>query len=124
MPSFEESFPPGFEIGEYRVESELGRGGMGCVYAAVHPIIGQRVAIKVLNATSASSPALVERFVNEARADTVFLTLVSSLLYAALALVFAARTFGREQILLGGRASGGSNWAMRSAMAWCPFWFG
>lgn len=47
-------------------------------------------------------------FVNEARADTVFLTLVSSLLYAALALVFAARTFGREQILLGGRASFGA----------------
>jgi len=47
-------------------------------------------------------------FVNEARADTVFFTLVSSLLYAALALVFAARTFGREQILLGGRASFGA----------------
>jgi len=44
-------------------------------------------------------------FLNEARADTIFLTLVASLLYASLALVFAARTFGREQILLGGRTS-------------------
>jgi sodium transport system permease protein len=44
-------------------------------------------------------------FLNEARGDTIFLTLVASLLYAALAIVFAARTFGREQILLGGRTS-------------------
>jgi len=44
-------------------------------------------------------------FLNEAHADTIFLTLVASLLYASLAIVFAARTFGREQILLGGRTS-------------------
>jgi sodium transport system permease protein len=44
-------------------------------------------------------------FLNEARADTIFLTLLASLLYASLAIVFAARTFGREQILLGGRTS-------------------
>jgi sodium transport system permease protein len=44
-------------------------------------------------------------FLGEARAETVFLTVVASLLYATLAIVCAARTFGREQILLGGRTS-------------------
>ncbi|HEU5071887.1 MAG TPA: ABC transporter permease subunit/CPBP intramembrane protease [Verrucomicrobiae bacterium] len=44
-------------------------------------------------------------FLGEARADTLFLAVLSSLLYAALAIAFAARTFGREQILLGGRGT-------------------
>lgn len=44
-------------------------------------------------------------FLGEARADAAFLTIVSSLVYASLAVAFAARAFGREQILLGGRGS-------------------
>ncbi len=44
-------------------------------------------------------------FLSEAKPDAVFLTLVSSVTYAMLAMLFAARAFGREQILLGGRAS-------------------
>ena len=41
-------------------------------------------------------------FIAEAAPDLVFLTLGSSVLYAALALVLAARVFEREQVLLGG----------------------
>jgi sodium transport system permease protein len=44
-------------------------------------------------------------FLGEAKPDTIFLTVVSSLLYAALSITLAARAFGREQILLGGRGS-------------------
>ncbi len=44
-------------------------------------------------------------FIGEARPDTIFLTLLSSLLYAGLSISLAARAFGREQLLLGGRAS-------------------
>jgi sodium transport system permease protein len=44
-------------------------------------------------------------FLNEAPGELVFMTVCAALLYAALALVFAARTFGREQVLLGGRTS-------------------
>ena len=59
---------PGFEIGEYRLESVLGRGGFGTVYAAVQPVIGKRVAIKVLARKYAADPDIVSRFVAEARA--------------------------------------------------------
>ncbi len=55
-------------VGEYRIERQLGRGGMGTVYAARHPVIGKRVAIKVLAAELCNDPALVRRFVDEARA--------------------------------------------------------
>jgi sodium transport system permease protein len=41
----------------------------------------------------------------EASAESVFLTLASSVLYAALALALAVRVFQREQVLLGGRES-------------------
>ena len=51
-------------VGSYRIERQLGRGGMGEVYLAVHPGIGARVAIKVL----AQGSEHAERFFDEARA--------------------------------------------------------
>ncbi|HEX3764825.1 MAG TPA: protein kinase [Kofleriaceae bacterium] len=54
-------------LGEYQVERTLARGGMGTVFAAVHPLIGKRVAIKVLSRAQCSDPESVERFVDEAR---------------------------------------------------------
>ena len=53
-------------IGEYRVESFLGAGGMGEVYRAVHSKIGRVAAVKVLTQATQSS-GFVERFFNEAR---------------------------------------------------------
>lgn len=44
-------------------------------------------------------------FIGEARPDLVFLALLGASLYAMLALLFAARAFSREQILLSGRGS-------------------
>jgi serine/threonine-protein kinase len=58
----------GTELGRYRLERLIGRGGMGRVYLGVRPDIGSRVAIKVLSADCAENPALVERFFTEARA--------------------------------------------------------
>jgi serine/threonine-protein kinase len=58
----------GAMVSEYRVERELGRGGMGVVYAGTQPVIGKRVAIKVLSAAASGDPSLGRRFVEEARA--------------------------------------------------------
>ena len=58
----------GKRIGSYTVLSELGRGGMGCVYLAEHSLIGRKAAIKVLNPDIASDPEVVSRFFTEARA--------------------------------------------------------
>ena len=55
-------------IGNYRVTSLLGEGGMGVVYLAQHPVIGRKVAIKLLHAVLARDTDIVARFFNEARA--------------------------------------------------------
>ncbi|HEU4382652.1 MAG TPA: serine/threonine-protein kinase [Anaeromyxobacteraceae bacterium] len=58
----------GQTVGSFRVIRPLGRGGMGTVYLAEHPVIGSRVAIKFLHEAMASSAELVGRFYDEARA--------------------------------------------------------
>jgi serine/threonine protein kinase len=57
----------GSMIGSYRVARVLGSGGMGCVYRAVNPAIGSRVAIKVISGRGLYEDAAVERFFAEAR---------------------------------------------------------
>ncbi|HEU4410421.1 MAG TPA: protein kinase [Polyangiaceae bacterium] len=54
--------------GKYRLTRELGRGGMGAVYEALHLRLGQKVAIKVVLPEVAARPELAYRFENEARA--------------------------------------------------------
>jgi serine/threonine-protein kinase len=58
----------GQTVGEYVVERKLGEGGMAMVYAGVHPLIGKKVAIKVLAPALAAEPDIVRRFIQEARA--------------------------------------------------------
>ncbi len=58
----------GHMVGEYRVTHFLGKGGMGWVFAAVHPIIGKKVAIKVLKTTFSQEPEVSNAFINEAKA--------------------------------------------------------
>src|SRR4051794_29839979 len=55
-------------IGPYRVVDEVGRGGMGIVYAAVHVQLGKRVAIKMLRSHLLEDQANVQRFLREGRA--------------------------------------------------------
>jgi eukaryotic-like serine/threonine-protein kinase len=55
-------------IGNYRVVKLLGEGGMGVVYLAQHPVIGRKVAIKLLHTALARDQDIVSRFFNEARA--------------------------------------------------------
>ncbi|MGB5036545.1 MAG: protein kinase, partial [Blastocatellia bacterium] len=59
----------GVVVGErYRIEAEVGRGGMGEVYRARDARIGRDVAIKVMPALSVSDPDRLRRFDLEARA--------------------------------------------------------
>jgi eukaryotic-like serine/threonine-protein kinase len=64
---------PPAEIGsvvddKYRIESLLGAGGMGFVFAAQHIQLGHRVALKVLHSSSLSNHEVTERFLREGRA--------------------------------------------------------
>lgn len=52
----------------YRIESQLGQGGMGVVYRALDTKLIRPVAIKVLPPEAVSDPARKHRFVQEARA--------------------------------------------------------
>ena len=53
--------------GQFAVERELGRGGMGVVLLARDLMLDRLVAIKVLPPTLARDPAVRERFLREAR---------------------------------------------------------
>ncbi len=57
----------GRRIAGYRVVRELGRGGMGTVYEAVHVGLDRPVALKVLGAHAAPDSQARRRFLNEAR---------------------------------------------------------
>ena len=54
-------------ISHYRIESEIGRGGMGIVYRAVDTRLGRLVAIKVLSTEATLDEDRHRRFVREAQ---------------------------------------------------------
>lgn len=57
----------GSVFGNYRIEREIGRGGMGIVYEAVHVLLEKRVALKVLPVRTLAGAEHLERFFREAR---------------------------------------------------------
>lgn len=62
----ERRLQPGESFGGYRIEQELGRGGMGAVYAAVETATGRRIALKVLSQRLADAESRT-RFLREGR---------------------------------------------------------
>ena len=56
------------ELGDFRLQREVGRGGMGIVYEAVQISLGRRVALKVLPLAAALDPRQLQRFRLEAQA--------------------------------------------------------
>ncbi|HEY4185863.1 MAG TPA: serine/threonine-protein kinase [Polyangia bacterium] len=57
----------GQTIGNYRITSRLGEGGMGVVYLAEHPLIGKKVALKAPHPELSRNAEVVSRFVTEAK---------------------------------------------------------
>jgi eukaryotic-like serine/threonine-protein kinase len=64
-----EAIAPGDVIaGKYQIEREIGRGGMGIVFAALHVDLDQPVAVKILHEYAAYDQAAIARLLREARA--------------------------------------------------------
>src|SRR3954465_13898219 len=57
----------GSQLGAYRIEDYIGRGGMGVVYRAEHVGLGRQVALKLLAPELAENPSFRERVGREAR---------------------------------------------------------
>ncbi|HVS17208.1 MAG TPA: bifunctional serine/threonine-protein kinase/formylglycine-generating enzyme family protein [Planctomycetota bacterium] len=60
----------GTRLGDFLLERELGRGGMGVVYGAVQLGLDRHVAVKVLPLASLGRSQTLERFRREAKAAT------------------------------------------------------
>jgi serine/threonine protein kinase len=72
----------GRTVGPYRIDNEIGRGGMGVVYAAEDTRLGRRVAVKALPPDYSADPARRERLRREARA-------AASLTHPSIATIYA-----------------------------------
>ncbi len=57
-----------FLLGRYKLLQELGQGGMGTVYTAMHVTLQRTVALKVLASKALKNPAAVARFHREIQA--------------------------------------------------------
>ena len=55
----------GRQLGPYKIEAEIGRGGMGVVYRAIQMSLNRPVALKVMTAASAVDAVALERFRRE-----------------------------------------------------------
>jgi serine/threonine protein kinase len=55
-------------LGDYEIERELGRGGMGIVYLAKNRLMGRYEVLKVMGQQITAHPELLERFLREIRA--------------------------------------------------------
>ncbi len=57
----------GDEFAGYRIESRLGRGGMGILYLALEPGLQRRVALKLIAPEAAADEVFSQRFAEESR---------------------------------------------------------
>jgi len=58
----------GTMLGRYEIRRQLGRGGMGAVYEAIHTDLRKRVAVKVLSPALAANEEARQRFLREGEA--------------------------------------------------------
>jgi len=67
MPDQPQDPRPGDVVAGYRVESRIGRGGMGVVHLAEHQTLRRRAALKIIAPDLSENPGFRERFLREAR---------------------------------------------------------
>lgn len=60
----------GYQIANFQLQKQIGRGGFGLVYLATHNDLGTEVAIKILRKQYTTDEQLVERFKREARVSS------------------------------------------------------
>ena len=68
FPSAFSEFPIGSQIAGYRLEEQIGWGGMAVVYCAYDSRLDRRVALKILAPGLALDDAFRQRFIRESRA--------------------------------------------------------
>ena len=78
---------PGARVGRYQILYAVGRGGMGEVYAAYHPDLDRRIAVKVVHGAGSNTGERRVRLLREARA-------IARLRHANVVTVHDAGTFG------------------------------
>lgn len=88
----ESRFANGDVIGPYRIEREVGRGGMGHVFLATDTRLGRQVALKVLASASSQDGSQRERLRREARA-------AASLRHPGICTVYAFEEIGDDVLL-------------------------
>jgi predicted Ser/Thr protein kinase len=68
LPGAEPEAAPNETVGKYRLDHELGAGGMGIVWAAFDPDLERAVALKLLRQEASEETAMRTRLLREARA--------------------------------------------------------
>ena len=86
---------PQFIAGRFRIEREIGTGGMGAVYLATHLDLERPVAVKIIRREFAGDADVAERFLREART-------MAKLRHANAAMIFDAGNLpdGRHFIVM------------------------
>lgn len=86
---------PQLIAGRFRIEREIGRGGMGTVYLATHLGLERPVAVKIIKREFASDADVADRFLREART-------MAKLRHPHAAMIFDAGTLpdGRHFIIM------------------------
>jgi len=102
----------GFQLGTYRIEAQVGEGGMGEVYRAFDTKLNRTVAIKVLSDDLADAAAR-RRFQREAQ-------MASSLNHPHIVTVHDAGEFEGRQYLVTEYVDGGTlkSWARADKRSW------
>ena len=84
---------PGAQVGQYRIERILGRGGMGVVYLARDTRLHRHVALKSLPPHLFRDPRMRDRLRQEARA-------AAALSHPSIAIVFALEEIGEQLFIV------------------------